>query len=59
MSNDEKELRGYIKKLLENQQLREDMGKAARQTILEKFSMDTFISNCNNLFSQAYTSEKI
>ena len=59
MSNDEKELRGYIKKLLENQQLREDMGKAARQTILEKFSMDTFISNWNNLFSQAYTSEKI
>ncbi len=29
-------------------------GKSARQTILEKFSLDQFIKNWNNIFDQAY-----
>lgn len=59
ISNDEKELRGYIDKLLENQELRDNIGKAARQTILKKFSMDVFTNNWNDLFKQAYRSDRI
>ena len=50
ISNDEKELRGYIKELLDDPSLAAKMGQAARQTILEKYNLTQFVENWNNLF---------
>ena len=54
MSNDEEELKGFINELIKNDQLRHDVGQAARNTILEKYSMDVFLKNWNQLFAKAY-----
>jgi glycosyltransferase involved in cell wall biosynthesis len=54
ISNDENELREYLMMVMEDGNLRESLGKAARETILEKFSQETFISKWNNIFDQAY-----
>lgn len=54
MSNDEKELRGYIEKLLADPQLAHKMGNAARETIKEKFSEDRFINQWNTIFDKVY-----
>ena len=54
MSNDEEELKGYIKTLLEDEDLRIKLGKAARQTILTDFSEQKFIDNWNAIFRKAY-----
>lgn len=54
MSNDEEELKGFINELIKNDHLRHDVGQAARNTILEKYSMDVFLKNWNQLFAKAY-----
>ena len=54
MSNDEDELRGYCKQLLEDEELRNKMGAEARATILAQFSEDKFIQNWNEIFDVAY-----
>jgi glycosyltransferase involved in cell wall biosynthesis len=54
MSNDENELRGYCKQLLEDEELRNKMGAEARGTILALFSEEKFIENWNSLFTQVY-----
>lgn len=58
MSNDESELRGMIEILLNDEKLREDFGKAARQTIKDNFSESKFINNWNNVFDTAYRIKK-
>lgn len=54
ISNDEEKLKNYIKMLLTDDEMRERLGKEARNTILEKFSQDTFINNWNNVFDTIY-----
>ena len=50
MSNDESELRSYIDQLLGDENLRRELGKAARQTVLNDFSEKDFINNWNDTF---------
>jgi glycosyltransferase involved in cell wall biosynthesis len=54
ISNDETELRSKIEYLLYNKEAREQIGKAARQTILEKFPETSFINKWNTIFDTAY-----
>lgn len=54
ISNDENELRDHLKELLQNVSLREQIGQKARETILELFSEDKFITNWNKLFEETY-----
>jgi glycosyltransferase involved in cell wall biosynthesis len=53
LSNSPKELRKYCKLLLNDRQLAEKMGKAARQTIIEKFSLKKFVDSWNEVFLEA------
>jgi len=52
ISNNEDNLRRYITELLENEDMRRDLGEAARATVLEKFSEETFVNNWNVLFDE-------
>jgi glycosyltransferase involved in cell wall biosynthesis len=54
ISNDENEIRKYINNLLENEDLRNTIGKNARQTIVEKFSERDFIEKWNSVFDNIY-----
>ena len=58
ISNNEEDLKGYIKELLDDPSLAVKMGQAARETILEKFSEDKFIDNWNQVFDLAYGMKK-
>jgi glycosyltransferase involved in cell wall biosynthesis len=58
ISNDESELRGYIEKLLYDEKLREELGRNARKTILDKFSEDKFIEKWNKTFDKIYEVKK-
>jgi glycosyltransferase involved in cell wall biosynthesis len=53
MSNDPEELRAYCIKLLEDKDLAVKMGNAARTTIEEKYNLDNFVSNWNNLINKS------
>ena len=53
MSNDEQELKGYIKMLLEDDDLRQSMGTEARKTIVESHNLDRFTNEWNILFNKA------
>lgn len=53
LSNDPQELRGYCQKLLADPTLARNLGDAARRTIVERFSMGTFVDNWNNIFERA------
>lgn len=50
MSNDVDELGNYCKLLLEDEELAKRMGEAARQTIIEKFNLEQFLSTWNDAF---------
>ena len=50
ISNDPKQLRSFVDKLLKDKELAIEMGKNARQTIIDKFSLTSFISNWNQVF---------
>lgn len=54
ISNDENELKQYINILLENEELRKQVGQNARQTIMNLFSEEKFIDNWNKLFDETY-----
>lgn len=54
ISNDEEELKGYITQLLENEDLRKQLGQKARETIVTKFSEEKFLNSWNNIFKKAY-----
>jgi len=54
ISNDEEELKSYLKLIIENDDLRKRLGDNARRTILEKFSEQDFINNWNQLFDFTY-----
>ena len=54
ISNDEEELKSYIKTLLEDDELRSKMGTAARETVLNNFSEEKFINNWNKTFDKTY-----
>ena len=54
ISNDEGELRGYIQQLLDDKELREKLGKSARETVVRDFSEEKFIDNWNKTFDKAY-----
>ena len=52
MSNDEEELKKYINMLLEDESLRESMGREARKTIVESHNLDRFTEDWNSLFNK-------
>ena len=54
ISNDEKELRKYLELLITDETLRNELGKNARNTIIEKFSEQNFITSWNNIFKSTY-----
>lgn len=58
ISNDETELKGYIKQLLDDPSLAAKMGNAARKTVVEDFSEQKFINNWNEIFDLAYRMKK-
>jgi len=53
MSNDENELKQFIEQLLGDEDLRNKIGEAARQTTLDQFSEEKFINNWNAIFDKA------
>jgi glycosyltransferase involved in cell wall biosynthesis len=53
MSNNPNELREYCQLLLNDKALAATMGSAARKTIVEKYSLESFIKNWSNLFDEA------
>ena len=57
MSNDPKELTAFCQMLLRDDRLRQQLGEAARETILKKFSMSKFVENWRRVFQQ--TSEMV
>lgn len=54
ISNSEEELRYYLQLVLNDEQLRKNLGENARKTILEKFSEKAFLDNWNSLFNNVY-----
>jgi hypothetical protein len=50
MSNDPKELRGFVDKLLHDDELAQEIGANARKTILENFSIENFVEQWKNVF---------
>ena len=54
ISNNEDELKLYVKELLENEELRNHVGSNARKTIQEVFSEEQFINNWNQTFDEIY-----
>lgn len=54
LSNDEVELRLWIKHLMDNPDQAATMGEEARKTILNKCSTKRFVAEWDNIFNQAY-----
>lgn len=54
ISNDENELRDYIKLLLNDEDKRKELGHNARQTILDNYGEQQFIDQWNEIFNTAY-----
>ena len=53
LSNEPAELASYCRMLLNDTELCRRLGAAARQTILDKFSMSNFVTNWNRIFERA------
>jgi glycosyltransferase involved in cell wall biosynthesis len=53
VSNDKSELRKYLEICLKNEDMCKDMGKKARQTIIEKFSISDFTENWNTILKES------
>lgn len=53
LTNNPKEMRFYLEDILKNRQNYEALGWNARQTILEKFSLDKFVQKWDNLLRRA------
>jgi len=54
LTNDEEEFKGYIQQLLNDENLRKEIGNNARQTVLDIFSEDKYINSWNNIFRKVY-----
>lgn len=52
MSNDPRELREFCQLLLSDRELAEELGRNARQTIMERFSMEAFVRAWNGVFEE-------
>lgn len=50
LSNDSNELRSFLELLMKDEKLASEMGQEARKTICEKYNLDRFVENWNNLF---------
>tara|TARA_Y100000592_G_C5481991_1_gene326189 strand:+ start:2710 stop:3717 length:1008 start_codon:yes stop_codon:yes gene_type:complete len=53
MSNNPSELRGYVQKLMEDEELAKELGKNARATIVNNFSLSKFVDTWKNVFMAA------
>lgn len=49
ISNDPQELRGFLQLLLKDESLAIELGKKARQTIVERYSLERFVNSWNKL----------
>ena len=58
ISNNEDELSEYIDQLMDDEDLRNKLGKAARETIVKDFSEDKFTDKWNKIFDYAYGVKK-
>lgn len=54
ITNDKAEMKDYINRIMNDDELRNSLGNNARQTILEQFSETKFISEWNKIFKSAY-----
>lgn len=54
ISNNEEELKNYIVSILNDENLRKELGKNARETIINKFSETEFVRQWNILFNKVY-----
>jgi len=64
LSNDPNELRQFLEMLLNNPELARKLGDEARKTIVEKFGLERFIENWNDLLydtveNYTYTTERV
>jgi glycosyltransferase involved in cell wall biosynthesis len=53
ISNDASELAGYCRMLLDDAELCRKVGEQARQSIVERFSMDRFVRDWNSILNEA------
>ncbi len=53
LTNDPNEMRTYLIQLLQDPKKAKEMGDAARRTIKEKFNVDNFVDNWNEVFFDA------
>ena len=53
LTNDESEMRKYLELLLKDEDLANELGAKARQTILDNFGINRFVSEWNNIFEEA------
>lgn len=53
LTNDETEMRKYLELLLEDEDLATELGKKARQTIIDNFGINRFVSEWNDIFEEA------
>lgn len=53
ITNDEAEMRKYLELCLNDKELCKELGQNARKTIVENFSLPSYIDNWNNIFYQA------
>lgn len=58
LSNDPKELRTLLERLLANPEEARRLGENARKTIVEKFNLDRFVNSWNNLFFESIEKKK-
>jgi len=49
VSNDPQELKGFLQLLLKDRDLAKELGDNARKTIVEKYNLERFVDNWNNL----------
>jgi glycosyltransferase involved in cell wall biosynthesis len=54
ISNNEEELKRYLQEVINDEQVRNNLGKNARETIVEKFSEQSFVNKWNELFDKVY-----
>jgi glycosyltransferase involved in cell wall biosynthesis len=52
ISNDPAQLRQYVNKLLSDEKLATELGMAARETVINNFSLDSFVNKWNEVFIQ-------
>jgi glycosyltransferase involved in cell wall biosynthesis len=58
ISNDENELKQYLKLIMDDENIRKNIGQEARNTILNQFSEQAFIDKWNKVFNTIYEVSK-